>query len=357
MEWIRPEKIGARTARTGARFRRDGTARRWISSLTRRTPRPPRSCRTLPRRCATRPASCGRWCARRGWTGAHTASASSTRSSSRAPGTKFSICLRMNCRGSEPNMALPRSIGGSYGWSSAGRFHHAQSQVHRFLNTAFGGYVRSVNSYSAGASAVILPHVDGRLRGRLAPQRDLGSGRRAYRYRAGLRRHGAEELGCRKRRHQPAHRARRDAKGRAPRRDILRHRAVARRHAGSGRRPVAADQGRHRRGADAGARAHAARRKSVGQRLCRALLHRLRNLRTLSARPRRQYAKGRGMGGRYHRHSCRHDRRPRPPVAARAHLDHGLALIAACAIWRAAGVDGRGARGHARPDRPARRRI
>ncbi len=49
-------------------------------------------------------------------------------------------------------------FGGSYGWSSAGRFHHAQSQVHRFLNTSIGGYVKSVNSYSAGASAVILPH-------------------------------------------------------------------------------------------------------------------------------------------------------------------------------------------------------
>lgn len=52
-------------------------------------------------------------------------------------------------------------FGGSYGWSSAGRFHHAQSQVHRFLNTVLGGYVRSVNSYSAGAAAVILPHVLG----------------------------------------------------------------------------------------------------------------------------------------------------------------------------------------------------
>src|SRR6266481_3910910 len=51
--------------------------------------------------------------------------------------------------------------GGSYGWSSAGRFHHAQSQIHRFLNLACGGYVRSVNSYSAGASSVILPHVMG----------------------------------------------------------------------------------------------------------------------------------------------------------------------------------------------------
>ena len=55
--------------------------------------------------------------------------------------------------------------GGSYGWASAGRFHHAQSQVHRFLNVAFGGYVRSVNSYSAGASAVILPHVLGPFEG------------------------------------------------------------------------------------------------------------------------------------------------------------------------------------------------
>ena len=52
-------------------------------------------------------------------------------------------------------------FGGSYGWSSAGRFHHAQSQVHRFLNMALGGYVRSVNSYSAGASNVIIPHILG----------------------------------------------------------------------------------------------------------------------------------------------------------------------------------------------------
>lgn len=51
-------------------------------------------------------------------------------------------------------------FGGSYGWSSAGRFHHAQSQVHRFLNL-LGGYIRSVNSYSAGAAAVILPRVLG----------------------------------------------------------------------------------------------------------------------------------------------------------------------------------------------------
>ena len=55
----------------------------------------------------------------------------------------------------------PRGVfGGSYGWSSAGRFHHAQGQIHRFLNMA-GGYVRSVNSYSSGAATVIMPHVLG----------------------------------------------------------------------------------------------------------------------------------------------------------------------------------------------------
>jgi biotin/methionine sulfoxide reductase len=51
-------------------------------------------------------------------------------------------------------------FGGSYGWASAGRFHDAQSQIHRFLNLA-GGYVRSVNSYSSGAATIILPHVVG----------------------------------------------------------------------------------------------------------------------------------------------------------------------------------------------------
>jgi biotin/methionine sulfoxide reductase len=55
----------------------------------------------------------------------------------------------------------PRAVfGGSYGWASAGRFHDAQHQLHRLLNLA-GGYVRSVNSYSSGAAAVILPHIIG----------------------------------------------------------------------------------------------------------------------------------------------------------------------------------------------------
>ena len=50
---------------------------------------------------------------------------------------------------------------GSYGWASAGRFHHAQSQVHRFLNL-FGGYTYSVDTYSTAALTVLLPYVMGK---------------------------------------------------------------------------------------------------------------------------------------------------------------------------------------------------
>ena len=51
-------------------------------------------------------------------------------------------------------------FGGSYGWASAGRFHHALSQVHRFLNCT-GGYVSSVASYSTAAAQAIIPHIFG----------------------------------------------------------------------------------------------------------------------------------------------------------------------------------------------------
>lgn len=49
---------------------------------------------------------------------------------------------------------------GSYGWASAGRFHHAQSQLHRFMAT-IGGSTTKVNTYSLAAAEVIVPHVLG----------------------------------------------------------------------------------------------------------------------------------------------------------------------------------------------------
>jgi biotin/methionine sulfoxide reductase len=51
-------------------------------------------------------------------------------------------------------------FGGSYGWASAGRFHHALSQIHRFLGS-IGGYVSQVDDYSIAAGHVITPHVLG----------------------------------------------------------------------------------------------------------------------------------------------------------------------------------------------------
>jgi biotin/methionine sulfoxide reductase len=49
---------------------------------------------------------------------------------------------------------------GSYGWASAGRFHHAQSQLKRFL-TKIGGFTFSRDSYSNAAGTVLARHVLG----------------------------------------------------------------------------------------------------------------------------------------------------------------------------------------------------
>lgn len=55
---------------------------------------------------------------------------------------------------------------GSYGWASAGRFHHAQGQLKRFLN-CIGGFTSSKNTYSFAAAEVVVPHVLGTFRGHL----------------------------------------------------------------------------------------------------------------------------------------------------------------------------------------------
>ena len=51
-------------------------------------------------------------------------------------------------------------FGGSYGWSSAGRLHHARSLVRRFLALG-GGFVDQLGNYSWGAAQFLLPHVIG----------------------------------------------------------------------------------------------------------------------------------------------------------------------------------------------------
>ncbi len=55
----------------------------------------------------------------------------------------------------------PASIfGGSYGWGSAGRFHHARTQLHRLLSVA-GGYTGQLTNYSYAAGMTLMPHVVG----------------------------------------------------------------------------------------------------------------------------------------------------------------------------------------------------
>lgn len=51
-------------------------------------------------------------------------------------------------------------FGGSYGWSSAGRVHHARSLIRRFLFQG-GGCVDQIGNYSWGAAQFLLPHVIG----------------------------------------------------------------------------------------------------------------------------------------------------------------------------------------------------
>jgi biotin/methionine sulfoxide reductase len=51
--------------------------------------------------------------------------------------------------------------GGSYGWASAGRLHHAPSVLKRFLGL-FGGYVDKRGNHSFGAAMHIAPYVIGR---------------------------------------------------------------------------------------------------------------------------------------------------------------------------------------------------
>jgi len=58
-------------------------------------------------------------------------------------------------------------FGGSYGWSSAGRFHHAKTQLQRFLGR-LGGFTNQMFSYSNAAGHAILPYIFG--------ERSLGRG-------------------------------------------------------------------------------------------------------------------------------------------------------------------------------------
>jgi biotin/methionine sulfoxide reductase len=65
--------------------------------------------------------------------------------------------------GSHGNAAI---YGGSYGWASAGRFHHAQSQLRRFMSL-IGGCTVHKNTYSYAAAQALLPHIVADMQGYL----------------------------------------------------------------------------------------------------------------------------------------------------------------------------------------------
>ena len=99
--------------------------------------------------------------------------AAATTRSSRSSGTRRSTWSPASCgrvRDQHGNEAI---FGGSYGWASAGRFHHAQSQLHRFLNLHRRLHLDRSTRYSTGAS-----RGDPAARRRAAPTRCCAGRRR-----------------------------------------------------------------------------------------------------------------------------------------------------------------------------------
>src|ERR1019366_8873178 len=95
--------------------------------------------------------------------------------------------------------------GGSYGWASAGRFHHAQSQLHRFLSLP-GGYTCSRGSYKPRHVRCAAAARAGRRRRGPARRVILAHDRGEHRADRGLRRHPGEERLRHARRGDPARR-------------------------------------------------------------------------------------------------------------------------------------------------------
>ena len=188
-------------------------------------------------------------------------------------------------------------------------------------------------------------------------QCQLGRASRGERAGAGLWRHGAEEQRCRRRRHEPAHRARPAARRPRSRGRVPPDRPVARRSAGGGRGGLAPDPARHRCRADARYRPHPGQRGTARPRLPRSVLRRLGDVRGLSLGQSRCSAQGRRLGRGDLRASGKQDRGPSAACRGTSHPGYLLAIAAARRAWRAAGLDGCGAGGVARPDRTARRRF
>ena len=247
--------------------------------------------------------------------------------------------------------------GGSYGWGSAGRLHHAQSQLHRFLNRT-GGYTSSVNDYSRGASLVLLPHLIGASgHARAADEAGvLGRPRRAHRPAGELRRRTpVEHLGGARRPRPPP--------GLGPRPGGRTHhpggRAVgpARRQLRRPRRRVGRRDARDRHRGDPGADPRAGRRRPRRRRVPGDVHGGCRRGTPLRAGPERRRREDAGVGRADQPGARRPDPGPRPRDGRRPDGRQRRLLGAARRARGAGGVRGTDPGRLPRPDRAARRRV
>ena len=154
-------------------------------------------------------------------------------------------------------------MGGSQGWSSAGIFHEARVQLHRFL-AAGGGYIDQVMNYSFGAALAFLPHIVGTPAVGGRPAHLVVVDRAALQADGAVRRRQSEEHAGQQGRLRVALDQRLDRRaGHAP----ASRSSTSVRSARTDRRPVApgvdSDPAEHRHRDAARAHAHAGQRRSA----------------------------------------------------------------------------------------------
>ena len=96
---------------------------------------------------------------------------------------------------------------GSYGWGSAGRFHHARTQLQRFLG-GIGGFTNARDTYSNAAGAVLVKNVLGSHAGDERSGHQLEEHRRAHGPGGDVRRRADAQHAGDARRRRRAHDAR-----------------------------------------------------------------------------------------------------------------------------------------------------
>ncbi len=256
------------------------------------------------------------------------------------------------CRTTFGNASI---YGGSYGWGSAGRFHHAQSQVHRFLNV-LGGYTRSVNSYSLGAARPLLRHVVGNddpiSRATTLPVLAEHTG-----LFVSLRGYSGQERAGQRGWHHPPHHGRAPAQGPGAGSAVRPDLPAARRPRRRPRRRVDRPRPGHRHRPDARPGAHARPPRPARRGVPADPLHGFRGVVVVPGRLDRRCRARRRMGVPDLRGRRGPDRRAGAGDGRAPHDDHAELVVAAGAARRAAAVGGHRPGMRARPDRAPRRRV